>query len=80
MVAENHTLKLVMNSKEVCNEDGETYIGYGFTAYRTNPLTEIFSIEDLSVDPDEIRNLIGLIVDNDVSVAHFQELIEDFCV
>lgn len=78
MVAQQHKLKIVMNSKEVTNENGDTYIGYGFTAYRTNPLTEVFAIEDLSVDPKEIRKLIDLILDNDVSVTHFQDLIEDF--
>ena len=80
MIAEQSKLKLVMNSGQYTNENGETYIGYGFTAYRTNPLTEVFSIDDLSVDPEEIRELIRLITDNDVSLEHFQDLIEDFCV
>ena len=80
MLAEKQKLKIVMNTKQVVNEDGEAYTGYGFTAYRVNPLTEIFSIEDLSADPNEIKQLIEMIQDNDVSVTHFQDLIEDFLV
>ena len=38
----------------------------------------VSQIRDLSVDADEIRELIRLILDNDVSVTHFQDLIEDF--
>jgi hypothetical protein len=74
----SNDLKLVLNSGSFTNENGETYVGYGFTAYRTDPLREIYSIRDLSVDADEIRELIRLILDNDVSVTHFQDLIEDF--
>ncbi len=74
----SNDLKLVLNSGSFTNENGETYVGYGFTAYRTDPLREIYTIRDLSVDADEIRELIRLILDNDVSVTHFQDLIEDF--
>ena len=80
MVIQQHKLKLVINTKEIIDEDGQSYTGYGFTAYRTDPLTEVFSIEDLSADPKEIKELIRLIQDNDVSVAHFQDMIEDFLV
>ena len=80
MVADPDKLKLVMNSGHFTNENGEQYIGYGFTAYRTDPLREVFSIEDLSVDANEIRELMRLILDNDVSVTHFADLIDDFCV
>lgn len=80
MIAQETKLKLVLNSGEFTNENGETYIGYGFTAYRTQPVSEVFSIEDLSVDAQEVLNLIQLISDNDVSIEHFQDLIEDFCV
>lgn len=73
-------LKLVLNENEYTNEDGETYVGYGFTAYRTDPLREVFSIEDLSVDADEIRKLMRLILDNDVSIIHFQDVIDDFLI
>lgn len=80
MVTKSEKLKIVLNSGHFTNENGDSYIGYGFTAYRTDPLREVFSIEDLSVDANEIRELIRLILDNDVSAAHFQDLIEDFCV
>ena len=73
-------LKLVLNENEYTNEDGETYVGYGFTAYRTDPLREVFSIEDLSVDADEIRKLMRLILDNDVSIIHIQDVIDDFLI
>ena len=73
-------LKLELNSGRFTNEDGDSYIGYGFTAYRTNPLRKVFSIEDLSVDENEIRALMRLIAENDVSEKHFPDLIDDFCV
>ena len=73
-------LKLVLNSGKYTNENGDTYIGYGFTAYRTDPLREVYSIKDLSVDKDEICDLMRLIADNDVSLTHFQDLIDDFLV
>lgn len=73
-------IKLVLDSDRYCNENGETYIGYGFTAYRTHPLREVYSIRDLSTDADEVRDLMQRIVDFDVSLVHFQDLVEDFCV
>lgn len=76
----SNDLKLVLNSDSFTNENGETYVGYGFTAYRTDPLREVYSIKDLSVDADEIRELIRLILDNNVSVTHFQDMIEDFLI
>ena len=78
MVAESNKLKLVLNSSRYTNEDGETYVGYGFTAYLSDPLREVYSVEDLSVSEEDVRNLMRLILDNDVSPAHFQDLIEDF--
>jgi len=72
-------IKLVLNEREVTNENGCSYIGYGFTAYRESDDAEVFKIEDLSVERGEVEKLITLIVDNDVSVTHFEELIEDFC-
>lgn len=73
-------IKLVMNSAQFTNDNGDCYTGYGFTAFRTDPLREIYSIRDLSVDSNEIRELMRLILDNDVSVTHFQDLIDDFLV
>lgn len=80
MDADSGKLKLVMNSGRFINENGDSYIGYGFTAYQNDPLREVYSIEDLSVDANEIKELIRLILDNDVSTTHFQDVIEDFCV
>lgn len=80
MTTQKNNFKLVLNAGHFTTEDGDSYIGYGFTAYRTDPLQEIYSIEDLSTDRTEIENLIRLILDNDVSVTHFQDLIDDFCI
>ena len=80
MEAQFQPIRLILNAGQFTNENDETYIGYGFTAYRGTPEQELFSIEDLSVDPAEVQELIDLILDNDVSPAHFEDLIEDFCV
>ena len=48
--------------------------GYGFTAYRKSDDAEVFRIDDLSVERGEVENLITMIVDNDVSVTHFEEV------
>ena len=77
---DSEKLMLILNSDCLENEDGEQYMGYGFTAFRTDPLREIFSVRDLSVNKNEIQELIRLILDNDVSPAHFQDLIDDFLV
>ena len=73
------SIKLKLNEREVTNEDGCSYTGYGFTAYRKSDDAEVFRIDDLSVERGEVENLITMIVDNDVSVTHFEEVIEDFC-
>ena len=62
------------------NENDETYTGYGFTVYRRDSEEILFSISDLSVDPNEVQELIDLILENDVAPEHFEDLIEDFCV
>lgn len=80
MDKDSNELKLVLNENRYTTEDGDTYIGYGFTAYLTDPLHEVFSIEDLSVDADEVRKLMRMILDNDVSVIHFQDVIDDFLI
>ena len=80
MESEAKELRLVLNTGEYTNENGDTYIGYGFTAYRTDSRREIYKVEDLSVDADEICSLIHLIEDNNVSAVHFQDMIDDFCV
>lgn len=71
-------ITLVLNNVDVTNENGENYTGYGFTAYRKED-EEIFKIEDLSPDKNEVEELINLIIDNDISVTHFEDLIQDFC-
>ena len=73
-------IRIVLNVGTFTNENDETYVGYGFTAYRGDSNEVLFSIDDLSVDANEVQKLIDLIVDNDVSPAHFEDLIEDFCV
>ena len=78
METEFGRMKLVLNENTFTNENGETYTGYGFTAYLDDPPREVYSIKDLSVDADEIRELMRLILDNDVSIMHFPDLIEDF--
>lgn len=80
MAADSKKLKLVLNSGKYTTEDGDTYTGYGFTAFTSDPPREIFSIEDLSVHEDEVRILMRSILDYDVSVTHFQDLIDDFFV
>lgn len=80
MSDDSEKLMLILNSDCLENEDGEQYMGYGFTAFRTDPPREIFSVRDLSADEYEVRELIRLILDNDVSPAHFQDLIDDFLV
>ena len=74
----NNTITLKLNIADITNENGESYIGYGFTAYRTSDDEEIFKIEDLSADKSEVENLISLIIDNDISVSHFENIIDDF--
>lgn len=80
MCTKTEKIKLILNADRIKNENGETYIGYGFTAYCTEPFHKVFSIRDLSVDAAEVLDLMQMILDNDVSVAHFQDLIDDFCV
>ena len=80
LVVNSDKLKLVLNSARYTNENGDSYVGYGFTAFRTDPMREVFSIEDLSVDANEVQALMRMILDNDVDETHFQDLIDDFCV
>lgn len=80
MAVKTSRLKLTLTSGRFTNENGETYIGYGFTAYRNDPPREVFRIEDLSVDADKVRELMRLILDNNVDEKHLPDLIEDFCV
>lgn len=72
------SITLVLNNVDITNENGDNYTGYGFTAYRRLD-EEVFKIEDLSPDRKEVEDLIALIIDNDISVTHFEDLIQDFC-
>ncbi len=76
---ETKTMKLELKITDVTNENGESYIGYGFGAYRKTDNEEVFCIEDLSPVKEDVENLIKLIADNDVSHLHFEDLIDDFC-
>jgi hypothetical protein len=73
-------IRIEVTSKQVRNEDGLNYIGYGIIAYRTEPAEIVFEIDDLSSEKDEVIHLAKLISDKDVSPKHFDEIIEDFCV
>ncbi|NLO46450.1 MAG: hypothetical protein GX107_08185 [Clostridiales bacterium] len=73
-------IRVEVTSKDVKNEDGLEYTGYGIIAYRTEPPEIVFEIEDLSSEKDEVISIAKLISDNDVSAGHFGDIIEDFCV
>ena len=45
MESEAKELRLVLNTGEYTNENGDTYIGYGFTAYRTDSRREIYKVD-----------------------------------
>ncbi len=76
---ETKTMTLVLKTTDVTNENGESYTGYGFGAYRKTDNEEVFCIEDLSPVKEDVENLIKLIADNDVSHLHFEDIIDDFC-
>lgn len=80
MYTKTEKIQLVLHADRFENEDGDTYVGYGFNAYHADTHQEVFSIRDLSVDADEVLELMQTILDNDVSVSHFQDMIDDFCV
>ena len=80
MTFEKASFRLELQSGVFVNENEETYIGYGFTAYSPPPERILFAVDDLSVDKNEVLELMRLIVDNDVSLAHFEDMIDDFCV
>lgn len=47
-------IRVEVTSKDVKNEDGLEYTGYGIIAYRTEPPEIVFEIEDLSSEKDEV--------------------------
>ena len=75
---ETETIVLELLEGEYADEDGNTYSGYGFAAYRQTENVPFYAAEDLSSDREAVEGLIRLLRDEDVSPVHYADVVEDF--
>ena len=67
-----------ITSREVANDGGEAYIGYGFSVCDENTGEELFSADDLSCEETNVMELVELLRRNDVYPCHYMDVVEDF--